>query len=88
MSPRRFAVSHQKRQGHAAGRLASSSWSRLNRAAKVRLIVQRKQAATRWVTVGTLTRSVKAGTGEVRFTGRFGKRLLQARAPTGSWSRA
>ena len=32
------------------------------------------------MTTGTLTRSVKAGTGEVRFTGRFGKRMLKPRA--------
>ena len=32
------------------------------------------------MSAGTLTRSVKAGTGEVRFTGRFGKRMLKPRA--------
>ena len=32
------------------------------------------------MTTGTIVRSVKAGTGEVRFTGRFGKRMLAPRA--------
>jgi hypothetical protein len=78
MKPRRFAVAHRAR--HKGTKLDGSviTW-RLNRAAKVRLTVQRKRGH-RWVRVGRLTRSAKKGTGVVRFRGRFGRHLLEPRA--------
>jgi hypothetical protein len=78
MSPRRFAVAH--RRPKLGTRLDGSTitW-RLDKAAKVRLKFQRvrgKRAARRFVTVGVIKRSAKAGAGVVRFRGRFGPRLL------------
>jgi hypothetical protein len=78
LSPRRFAVAHRRKP--KGTRLDGSRLSfRVNMTAKVRLSVQRKRGK-RWVTVGSLTRSVKAGNGDIRFTGRFGRKLLKPRA--------
>ncbi len=74
LSPRRFPVAHKtaKRGTRLDG--TRISW-KLSKAAKVKLQFQRK-AGKRWVTVGTINRSAKAGTGVVRFRGRFGHKLL------------
>jgi hypothetical protein len=82
MSPRRFAVSHRRKQKGTRLDGSRITW-KLNKAAKVRLTFQRLAGPKhhrRWVTVGKLSRSAKAGTGVVRFTGRFGKRLLAPRS--------
>jgi hypothetical protein len=81
MAPRRFAVSH-KRPPKGTRLDGTRVTFKVNRAAKVRLSVQRRTSGRhpRWVAVGTVTRTVKAGNGEVRLTGRFGKRLLRPRA--------
>jgi hypothetical protein len=81
MAPRRFAVSHK--HPPKGTRLDGTRVTfKVNVAAKVRLSIQRRTSGRRgrWVAVGTVTRSVKAGNGEVRLTGRFGKRLLRPRA--------
>ncbi len=81
MSPRKFALSHRTRP--RGTRLDGSRISfKVSTAASVRIVVQRRSTGRhkRWVSAGTLTRSVKAGTGEVRFTGRFGKRMLKPRS--------
>jgi hypothetical protein len=78
MSPKRFHVSHKRKQRGTRLDGSRISW-RLNRAATVRLRVQR-HARHRWVTVGTIKRSAKKGTGVVRFRGRFGRHLLKPRA--------
>ncbi len=81
MAPRRFAVSH--RRPSKGRRLDGSRVTfTVNATAKVRLIVQRKTKGRhpRWVSAGTITRSVKAGSGEILLTGRYGKRLLSPRA--------
>jgi len=81
MSPRRFAVAHKhKRRGT---RLDGSrvTW-KLNKAATVRLTVQRRGGSAkhrRWVRVGTIKVKAKKGTGVVRFRGRFGRKLLAPR---------
>jgi hypothetical protein len=77
MKPRRFAVAHRKRRKGTKLDGSVITW-RLNRAATVRLTVQRKRGG-RWVRVGRLTRAGKKGTGVVRFRGRFGRRLLAPR---------
>ena len=81
MAPRRFAVSH-KRPAKGTRLDGSRVTFKVNVAAKVRLVIQRRTSGRhpRWVAAGTLTRSVKAGSGEVLLTGRFGKRLLRPRA--------
>ena len=75
MSPRRFAVS--SRRPRRGTRLDGTriSW-RLNRAATVRLTFQRRTRRG-WVRIGRITRAARAGTGVVRFRGRFGARLLR-----------
>jgi hypothetical protein len=82
MSPRRFPVAHRKllRRSKRGTRLDGSTitW-RLNRPATVRLKFQRavgNKKHRRWVKVGSIKRSAKAGKGVVRFRGRFGNRLL------------
>jgi hypothetical protein len=52
---------------------------KVSTSATVRLVVQRRTTGRhkRWVSAGTLSRSIRAGTGEVRLTGRFGKRMLK-----------
>jgi hypothetical protein len=82
MSPRRFAVAHKKK--HKGTRLDGSriTW-KLSKAATVRLTFQRRGGTKkhrRWVTVGSVKRSAKQGTGTVRFTGRFGRKLLKPRS--------
>jgi hypothetical protein len=74
MSPRKFPVAHKS--APRGTRLDGSriSW-RTNKAAKVRLRFERR-VGKRWVKIGTITRSSKAGTGVVRFRGRFGSKLL------------
>ena len=82
MSPKRFATTHRQRR--RGTRLDGSlvTW-RLNKAATVRLVVQRQVGAKghrRWITVGSLTRKAAKGKGLVRFTGRFKARPLAPRA--------
>ncbi len=75
MAPRRFAVAHKRASKGTRLDGTRVSW-KLNRAAKVRLTFQR-HTRRGWVRVGQVTRSARAGTGELRFRGRFGKRLLK-----------
>jgi hypothetical protein len=77
MDPRRFPVSHRRRQPGSRPDGALIRW-RLNRAATVRLRFDRR-AGERWVRVGTITRKAKVGSGVVRFRGRFGPKLLAPR---------
>ena len=86
MSPRRFAVAHQhKRRGT---RLDGSriTW-KLNQAATVRLIVQRRSGSAKHAAgCGSARSRVKAkkGNGVVRFRGRFGAQAARAaRLPAG-----
>jgi hypothetical protein len=74
LSPRTFPVAHKRTQPGTRLDGTRISW-RLNKAAKVKLTFQRR-AGKRWVQIGTITRSAKAGTGVVRFRGRFGSKLL------------
>ena len=74
LSPRRFTVSHRRPPKGTRLDGTRVSW-RLNRAATVRLTFQ-KHTRKGWKRVGVITRAAKAGAGEVRFRGRFGKRLL------------
>jgi hypothetical protein len=74
LSPRTFPVAHRTRQRGARLDGTRISW-RLTKAAQVKLRFQRR-AGKRWVQIGTITRSAKAGTGVVRFRGRFGSKLL------------
>jgi hypothetical protein len=79
MSPRRFAVAHRRPKRGTRLDGSTITW-RLNRAATVRLKFQRARgtkANRRWVKVGVIKRSAKAGNGVVRFRGRFGQRLLR-----------
>jgi hypothetical protein len=82
MSPRRFAVSHRHRR--PGTRLDGSRITfKLNKAATVRLTFQRQVGSKhhrRWITVGTIRRAAKKGTGVVRFTGRFGAKPMAPRA--------
>jgi hypothetical protein len=81
MSPRRFAVAHKRRQRGTRLDGSRITW-RLNKAATVRLVIQRRAGSAthrRWVRVGSITRKAGKGTGVVRFRGRFGKKLLQPR---------
>jgi hypothetical protein len=75
MSPRRFAVSHRRLPRGTRLDGARLSW-RLNRTATVRLTFA-KRAGKGFKRVGVITRAGKAGTGEVRFRGRFGRKLLK-----------
>jgi hypothetical protein len=82
MSPRRFKVAH--RRPPKGTRLDGARLTfTLNKPATVRLRVQRRlghgRHAGRWIGVGAITRSARAGTGVVRFTGRFGARPLPPR---------
>jgi hypothetical protein len=77
MSPRRFAVSHPRPRRGTRLDGTRVTW-RLNRAATVRLTFQRRGRSD-WVTVGRITRRAHAGSGVVRFRGRFGRRLLKPR---------
>jgi hypothetical protein len=82
MSPKRFAVSHRKRPQGTKLDGSRITW-KLNKAAKVRLTFQRQVGSKkhrRWVTVGTIARTAKKGTGVVRFTGRFGSKPMAPRA--------
>jgi hypothetical protein len=81
MSPRRFALAHRVRPKGTRLDGSRITW-KLNRAATVRLTFQRAVGSgrhRRWVTVGTVSRAARAGTGTVRFTGRFGSRMLPPR---------
>jgi len=81
MSPRRFALAHKKKQKGTRLDGSRITW-KLNKAATVSLTFQRlggTKKHSRWVSVGTIKRSAKKGTGTVRFTGRFGKKLLAPR---------
>jgi hypothetical protein len=75
MSPRRFTVAHRRAVKGTRLDGARVSW-RLNRAATVKLTFQR-HTRRGWVRVGVISRAAKAGNGELRFRGRFGKRLLK-----------
>ena len=82
MSPRRFAVAHKKKRRGTRLDGSRITW-KLNKSATVRLTVQRRAGTKkhrRWVTVGTITRAAKKGTGVARFSGRFGKKLLKPRS--------
>jgi hypothetical protein len=78
MAPRRFPVAH-KAPPRGTRLDGSRVTFRISTNASVRLVVQRRTTGRhkRWVAAGTITRTVKAGNVEVRFTGRFGKRLLK-----------
>jgi hypothetical protein len=75
MTPRRFAVSHRRLPRGTRLDGTRISW-RLNRAATVRLTFQ-KRTGKGWKRVGVVSRHGKAGVGEVRFRGRFGRKLLK-----------
>ena len=75
MNPRRFAVSHRRPRRGTRLDGTRVTW-RLNRAATVRLTFQRR-GRSGWVTVGRIARRAQAGSGVVRFRGRFGRRLLK-----------
>jgi hypothetical protein len=77
LSPRRFPVAHLRPRPGTRLDGTRISW-RLNQAATVRLRFDRR-AGKRWVRVGTITRPARAGTGVVRFRGRFGRKLLAPR---------
>jgi len=82
MSPRRFAVSHKRKRRGTRLDGSRITW-KLNKAATVRLTVQRRGGSAkhrRWVRVGTLKVKAKKGTGVVRFRGRFGTKLLTPRS--------
>ncbi|HEY6888786.1 MAG TPA: hypothetical protein VI300_13430, partial [Solirubrobacter sp.] len=78
MSPRRFPVAH-KTPPRGTRLDGSRVTFKASTNASVRMVVQRRTTGRhkRWVAAGTITRTVKAGNVEVRFTGRFGKRLLK-----------
>jgi hypothetical protein len=81
MSPRRFPVAHKRKRKGTRLDGSRITW-KLNKAATVRLTFQRlggTKKQRRWVKVGTIKRSAKKGTGTVRFTGRFGRKLLVPR---------
>jgi hypothetical protein len=82
MSPRRFRVAHRRAIRGTRLDGARITW-RLNRAATVRLTVQRRAGTgrhRRWVAAGTLQRRAAKGAGVIRFTGRFGSRMLKPRS--------
>jgi hypothetical protein len=82
MSPKRFAVAHRERRRGTRLDGSRITW-RLNKAAKVRLVVQRQigtKGHRRWVAVGAIVRKAPKGSGVVRFTGRFKSRPLAPRA--------
>jgi hypothetical protein len=74
MTPRRFPVAHKRKLRGTRPDGSRISW-KLNRAATVSVRFERR-AGKHWVRVGTITRKAKAGTGVVRFRGRFGSKLL------------
>jgi hypothetical protein len=74
MSPRRFAVAHKRLPKGTKLDGARISWT-LSRSATVRLTFQR-HTRKGWKRVGVIARASKAGTSEVRFRGRFGRKLL------------
>ena len=79
MSPRRFAVAHKRRKRGTRLDGATITW-RLNKKATVRMKFQRargKGDRRRWHRVGKLTRRGRAGSGVVRFRGRFHGKLLK-----------
>jgi hypothetical protein len=81
MSPRRFAVEHRKKRRGTRLDGSRITW-KLNQAATVKLVFQRRTGSAkhrRWVRVGSMSRKAKKGNGVVRFTGRFGKKLLKPR---------
>jgi hypothetical protein len=77
MSSRKFAAA---RKGLAKSRSRTQFSWKLNRAASVRLVIQRKLATrgkkTSWLTMGTITKNAKAGTTKVTFTGKLGSRKV------------
>jgi hypothetical protein len=82
ISPRRFRVAHRRAVRGTRLDGARITW-RLNRAATIRVSVQRRARSgkrARWVTVGALQRRATRGAGVIRFTGRFGTRMLKPRS--------
>jgi hypothetical protein len=82
MSPRRFAVAHKRKARGTRLDGSRITW-KLSKAANVRLSFQRlggPKKHRRFISVGTIKRSAKKGTGTVRFTGRFGRKLLSPHA--------
>ena len=75
MAPRKFTVAHKSKRKGSKLDGTRVSW-RLNRAATVRLTFQVKTRKG-YKRVGVITRKAKTGTSEVRFRGRFGKKLLK-----------
>ncbi|HWI72477.1 MAG TPA: hypothetical protein VNT55_11010, partial [Baekduia sp.] len=76
------AVAHRQRQRGTRLDGSRITW-RLNKAATVRLVVQRRIGSgqhRRWVAVGAIVRKAGKGTGVMRFTGRFKSRPLGPRA--------
>ncbi|HEY4097940.1 MAG TPA: hypothetical protein VGM33_20630, partial [Baekduia sp.] len=82
MSPKRFAVSHRRKPKGTRLDGSRITW-KLTKAATVRLDFQRRAGTKhhpRWVTVGTIKRTARKGTGAVRFTGRFHAKPMAARS--------
>jgi hypothetical protein len=75
MSPRRFAVAHKRLPKGTKLDGSRISW-KLSRAATVTLTFQR-HTHKGWQRIGAIRRAAKAGTGVVRFRGRFGSKLLK-----------
>ena len=74
MSPRRFAVAH-KRLPKGTKLDGSRDLVEALASATVRLTFQR-HTRKGWKRVGVITRARRPGRGEVRFRGRFGRKLL------------
>jgi hypothetical protein len=75
MSPRRFAVRHPRGTRHRNAVDGSTVTWRLNRAATVRLKVQRRVRG-HWKVMGTVSRKARQGQTTLRFAGRVHGRLL------------
>ena len=78
MSSRKFAAA---RKGLKVSRSSSKITWKLNRAATVRLVVQRKMVTKgkkpTWLTMGTISKkNAKKGTTQVTFTGKLGTRKV------------
>jgi hypothetical protein len=80
LSPRRFAVSHTRKNARRQnGRPAEGTilnWL-MDEPATVRVSIRRAASGHRWVSVMTLKRSAKRGENTIRFSGRTGKRTLR-----------
>ena len=78
MSPRRFAVAHKRLPKGTKLDGSRISW-KLSRSATVKLNVQRHTPQGLERGSESSPASAKAGAGEVRFRGRFGRKLLAPR---------